>query len=269
MAEIFRIKYKKNPTELPMPLSPMIKEELNRIIKPLTTDQDIKDERDLFSRKINGERPLNVNEEDRLKKLTAKREGEISRIFPHFSFMVIFEIKANRDEAARQFAPASEYFSNIEKLAKTPGAVYHYALYLEKLTNLQHDPKKIEADFPDIFKKRQKKLEKLSEKMENAKHSYLSIDKLESDLVKRKASVEQVTEAINRENLLFKDKFPDYLRLAVLHDPTLVKKAFDEFKNNYIYMNRPKRATLKQFIATHQKNIQRLEELEKKHKQSC
>lgn len=136
--------------------------------KPIT-DEEILEANDLF--KSSKEKPLDKEKGDRLAVLKEKREGEINRVFPEFSYEVIYGFKGTPEESERQYKVAKKFYESIIEMGKKPGAIKDFALRLEKLQDWDHNPKWIEKRFDILFKKKKEKLEKIIEKSKSEETS--------------------------------------------------------------------------------------------------
>lgn len=236
-------------------------ETTNIPILPSITNEEIKRGNNLFAKKNSAS--LNPDEENELKKITTNREINIKKIFPDFSFEVITELQGTRPEAEEQYKLAKQYFTNIIRLSKTPGAVYNLALNIEKLKNWEKDPQKIETSFPQIYEDRKSKFNQLNKQIKIAQSGHTKINQWENRITTSqdanpKKYLDLFNDAIIKEELTIKGIFPNHLREAVLYQPTLAEEGLDSLKKNYDLMKSSRRKNLKKSLALHKTNIDRL-----------
>lgn len=245
--------------ERPTILDAVIEEKFKKVVNPVMSDDEIKRANSLEAR--NRSKQFNVKEEHELEELKTKRENEIKRLFPGLNFLALCEIEGGRRESERQYPLAEGYLNNIRALSETKGAVYHYALYLEKLRNWQDEPKTLEANFLGIYNGKQRNFESLTKKIKNAKHSGKHIRKLERDVNDpTKVDAQRICGVLENEELVMLNLVPNYMWEAVLFDPSLVEDAFKKLYD-YYHMKGVKRKNIRNSLELRNQNINKLKSL--------
>lgn len=236
------------------------------------SDKDISEANNLLKRRESKESPFTNEEKKTLMELMTKRENEIRRILPYFSFETIAELTGTREESSKQFEAADRYFERTAKMGKTPPNahgiprdLYNAALYLEKLKTWDKEPKEIENNFPYTYKERQKlyrdKHEKVTALRGGHRFSETKRDelltKLESGNISPESEEMEILVGIaNKEKLVLEAKIPDYLREAVIYMPKLAEEV-QRFPHKFFWLKGKEKGPLKDSIATHRKRIEK------------
>lgn len=237
-------------------------------IEPLA-DKDINEVNNLLKRQKSKENPLNPEEEKRLEELKIKRENEINRIFPEFSFETIAGLgeKTAMEKSHRQFESANRYFKSIAVL--TYGDLYNMALYLEKLKSWDIEAKSVEGIFPNVYKKRQESFIAKHRRVEEGGRGsgYLikeiTRNELFTKLKSRKISSEEMNrleQVIKKEELIVESKIPNYLRESVIYIPGLAKEV-QNLPNKFFWLNTARRNALRDSILMHSERIDNFKQM--------